>query len=97
MMETLRGVLLYLLIVNLLGFVLMGQDKRRAQSGKRRIPERTLLLCAALGGSLGALAGMYSWHHKTKKKKFTAGVPAILAAQLLAATGLWLGLLLRKP
>ena len=84
--------LLYLLLINLAGFVVMGADKRRAQDGERRVPERTLLRFAAFGGSLGVLAGMYSWRHKTRKKKFSLGVPAILAAQLLAAAGIWLGL-----
>lgn len=78
----------YLLGMNLLAFVLMGEDKRRAQRGARRVPERTLLLSAALGGSLGALAGMLSWRHKTRKRKFTLGLPGILLLQLLAAGGL---------
>ena len=76
---------IYLLAVNLAGFVLMGADKRRAKKGKWRVRERTLLLVAALGGSAGALAGMLSFRHKTKHLKFTLGVPAILLAQLALA------------
>ncbi len=83
---------LWLLIANILAFVLMGEDKRRAQTGARRVPERVLLLAAAAGGSPGALAGMLSWRHKTRKRKFTLGIPVILLAQLLLAGALWLRL-----
>ena len=75
-------ILLYLLIVNAVSFLLMLVDKRKAQKNLWRIPESTLLLSAAIGGSLGALAGMYKFRHKTKHLKFTLGVPAILIAQI---------------
>lgn len=78
---------IYLLAVNVLAYILMGADKRRAWAGARRIPERVLLLTAAAGGSPGALLGMLSWRHKTRKKKFTLGIPAVLLAQLLLAAG----------
>lgn len=71
--------------VSIAAFAMMGADKRRARLGRWRIPEATLLLSAALGGSIGALAGMILFHHKTRKPKFYLGVPAILAAQLAAA------------
>ena len=77
-------ILLYLLIVNAVAFVLMLADKRKAQKKLWRIPESTLLLSAAIGGSIGALAGMYTFRHKTKHMKFTLGVPAILIAQIAA-------------
>ena len=77
-------ILLYLLIVNAVAFVLMLADKRKAQKKLWRIPESTLLLSAAIGGSIGALAGMYTFRHKTKHLKFTLGVPAILIAQIAA-------------
>ncbi len=77
-------ILLYLLIVNALSFLLMLVDKRKAQKKLWRIPESTLLLSAAIGGSIGSLAGMYSFRHKTKHLKFTLGVPAILIAQIAA-------------
>ena len=80
---------IYLLAVNLAGFILMGADKRRAKKGKWRVRERTLLLAAALGGSVGALAGMLSFRHKTKHLKFTLGVPAILLAQLALAAAVY--------
>lgn len=73
----------YLLIINAAGFLLMLIDKRKAQKRKWRIPEATLLTAAALGGSLGSLAGMYLFHHKTRKPKFSVGIPAILIAQCI--------------
>ena len=77
-------ILLYLLIVNAVAFVLMLADKRKAQKKLWRIPESTLLLSAAIGGSIGALAGMYTFRPKTKHLKFTLGVPAILIGQIAA-------------
>ena len=78
-------ILLYLLIVNALGFLLMLVDKRKAQKNLWRIPESTLFLMAAIGGSIGSIAGMYKFRHKTKHLKFTLGIPAILIAQILVA------------
>ncbi len=77
-------ILLYLLIVNAIAFLLMLADKRKAQKKLWRIPESTLLLSAAIGGSIGSLWGMYTFRHKTKHLKFTLGVPAILIAQIAA-------------
>ena len=76
---------LYLLLINALGFLLMLIDKQKARKKKWRIPEATLIGVAALGGSIGSLMGMYAIRHKTKHKKFTIGIPAILIAQLLLA------------
>ncbi len=75
-------ILLYLLIVNALGFVLMLVDKFAAQNNLWRIPEATLMGIAALGGSIGSLVGMYTFRHKTRHLKFTVGIPAILVAQI---------------
>ena len=77
--------ILYLLIVNAIGFLLMLVDKYKAKKNLWRIPESTLFLMAAIGGSIGALAGMYTFRHKTKHLKFTLGVPAILIAQIAVA------------
>ncbi|MDD4850446.1 MAG: DUF1294 domain-containing protein [Gemmiger sp.] len=77
----------YLLAINVVAFILYGADKQRAKQGAWRIPERVLLGVAALGGSVGALGGMYTFRHKTRHPKFTLGVPLLLAAQLAA---LWL-------
>lgn len=80
--------LFYLLLINALALLLMLADKRMAQKKLWRIPEATLLTAAAFGGSIGALAGMYLFRHKTKHLKFTLGVPAILIAQV--ALAVWL-------
>ena len=77
--------LLYLLLINAAAFVLMLVDKLKAKKNRWRISERTLMLSAALGGSIGALLGMYTFRHKTKHLKFTLGVPAILIAQIALA------------
>ena len=74
--------ILYLLIINAIAFLLMLIDKQKARKKKWRIKEATLMGVAALGGSIGALAGMYTFRHKTFHKKFTLGIPAILAGQL---------------
>lgn len=73
-----------LLSLNLLSFALFGLDKRRARRGRRRIPERTLLCCAACFGAAGALLAMRLFRHKTKKPLFSAGVPLLLLVQALA-------------
>ena len=72
----------YLVLVNALAFVLMLTDKLKAKKGAWRIPEATLLGTAALGGSIGAIAGMYLFRHKTRHIKFTLGLPLILVLQL---------------
>ena len=78
-----RLILIYLAAVNVLALLLYGLDKFLAKrEGARRIRERTLLLVAAFGGSIGAIAGMKLFRHKTLHKKFRYGLPAILALQL---------------
>ena len=76
-------ILLYLLIVNAVSFLLMLVDKHKARKKLWRIPESTLLLSAAIGGSIGSLAGMYTFRHKTRHLKFTLGIPAILIVQVV--------------
>jgi uncharacterized membrane protein YsdA (DUF1294 family) len=78
----------YLLLINAAAFILMLVDKRKARKNRWRIPERTLILSAAFGGSIGALLGMYTFRHKTKHLKFTLGIPAILIAQI--ALAIWI-------
>lgn len=75
--------IIYLLIINAAAFLLMLIDKQKAKKNRWRIPESTLMLTATLGGSIGALAGMYTFRHKTKHLKFTLGIPAILVIQIL--------------
>lgn len=74
--------LLYLVIINALTFLIFGADKRRAVRDRRRVPERTLFLLAAIGGSVGALLGMYVFRHKTRHWTFCVGIPAILLLQI---------------
>ena len=76
---------LYLVCVNVVAFFLYGADKWKAKKGKMRISEKSLLCVAALGGSVGALVGMYTFHHKTRKAKFYLGVPGVLALQVALA------------
>ena len=74
---------LYLVCINLAAFALMGVDKRRARRRQWRVPEKLLFLTALLGGSAGAWAGMYTFHHKTRHWYFVVGMPVILLVQLL--------------
>lgn len=73
----------YFLLINIVTFVLYGIDKRKAQKGKWRIPEKTLLLMATAGGAFGALCAMHIYRHKTKNLKFKLGVPVLLAIQIV--------------
>lgn len=72
---------IYLILMNLIGFGLMGVDKQRARRRDWRIPEKVLFGAALLGGSVGAWAGMYLFHHKTRHWYFVVGMPLILAVQ----------------
>ena len=78
----------YLVIINAAALLVMAEDKRRAKRHQWRVPEAALFGAALLGGSAGAWAGMYLFHHKTKHWYFVVGMPLILAAQL--AAGVWL-------
>lgn len=81
---------LYLTLINALAFSLMLADKRRARKKQWRIPEAVLMTTAALGGSLGALLGMYTVRHKTRHPKFAVGIPLLLALQIGAGIVLFL-------
>ena len=78
-----KFIIAYLLIINAVGFLLMLADKHKARKKLWRIPEATLLSVAAIGGSIGALMGMYLMRHKTRHLKFTVGIPVILALQII--------------
>lgn len=78
-----KYVRIYLFIINILGFLAMGIDKLKAKRGSRRIPENTLFMFTFLGGGVGTIAGIYTFRHKTKKKKFTIGMPLILILEIL--------------
>ena len=75
----------YLLSIHAAAFLLMLADKHKARKNLWRVPEAVLMGSALLGGSVGALAGMYACRHKTKHLKFTVGIPVILALQIIAA------------
>jgi uncharacterized membrane protein YsdA (DUF1294 family) len=77
---------IYLLGMNLWGFISMGSDKKRAKMNQWRIKENTLFRIAILGGSIGSLIGMYYYHHKTKHTKFILGMPCILIFQIFLIT-----------
>ena len=74
---------IYLIVINILGFGVMGLDKHKAKMAERRIPENTLFMFTILGGGVGTIAGMYVFHHKTKKMKFKVGMPLILILEIL--------------
>ena len=78
-----KPVFYYLLIINAAAFLLMLADKQRARKNLWRIPEATLIGMAALGGSIGALLGMYTIRHKTRHLRFTVGIPVILLLQIV--------------
>lgn len=78
-----KPLLVYLLIINAIGFILMLADKHKARKNLWRIPESTLIGIAVIGGSLGSLAGMYLARHKTKHLKFTLGIPVIVSVQVV--------------
>lgn len=88
---TVKNIIIYLIVINLVGFYMMWSDKRKAKWGKWRIPENTLFMVTALGGGIGTIAGMYTFRHKTKKLKFTVGLPAILILETIL--GIYLALI----
>jgi uncharacterized membrane protein YsdA (DUF1294 family) len=84
-----RYLLIYLMIINIIAFAAMGIDKLKAAKGRWRISEKALFLLAAAGGSIGSIAGMFTFRHKTKHLSFRIGLPAILILQCAAAYSLW--------
>ena len=78
-----KYLLIYLGIVNLIGFFSMFLDKQKAKRGKWRIPEKTLFLLAIIGGSLGTTFGMHMFRHKTKHWYFKFGMPFIMTVQII--------------
>lgn len=73
---------IYLAVINLVGFAVMGIDKKKAKKRAFRIPEATLFLIAIIGGSIGSIVGMRVFHHKTRHWYFAYGMPAILVLQI---------------
>ena len=74
---------IYLCIINALGFLIMLIDKHNAIHDLRRIPEKSLLLVALIGGSLGSFLGMRLFRHKTLHPQFSIGIPVLLAVHII--------------
>jgi len=81
--ELFKYLIVYLVIINLVGFLAMVIDKRRARKGEWRIKEGSLFMITLLGGGIGTIAGMYGFRHKTKKLKFTVGLPTIFIVEVI--------------
>ena len=84
-MGVIIAILIFLAVMNIIGFALMGIDKSRAARRQWRIPERTLFAVAVFGGSLGSTIVMFFFHHKTKHWYFRYGFPVILVIQIIVA------------
>lgn len=82
-MITVKNFIIYLIIINMIGFLVMLIDKQKAKHGSWRIKEATIFLITLLGGGIGTIAGMYMFRHKTKKLKFTVGLPVILIIEVI--------------
>ena len=78
-----KYIMWYLLAINIVVFLLYGLDKQKARKNRWRIPEKTLLMMAVLGGGIGAYVGMKVFRHKTQKPKFYIGVPVIVLLQVI--------------
>lgn len=76
---------IYFIIINIIGFAMAHSDKKRAEKGKRRIPEATLFGVSFIGGSIGMYAAMKKFRHKTKQKRFMIGIPLMIVCQLALA------------
>lgn len=81
---TVKNIIIYFVIINIIGFLIMYIDKQKAKKGKWRIPEKTLFIITALGGGIGTIAGMYIFRHKTQKIAFVIGFPAITILEIIA-------------
>lgn len=80
---TVKNIVIYFITINLIGFFIMWLDKRKAKKGAWRIPEKTLFIITALGGGIGTIAGMYTFHHKTQKIQFVIGFPLITILEVI--------------
>lgn len=76
-------VLLWFALINIIGYVVMSEDKNRARKRRDRVPEKTLFLLAFMGGALGVLIAMYRKRHKTRHTSFRIGIPLLLLLNIL--------------
>lgn len=81
---TVKNIIIYFVVINIIGFFIMYIDKQKAKKGKWRIPEKTLFIITALGGGIGTIAGMYVFRHKTQKIAFVIGFPVITILEIVA-------------
>ncbi len=84
------NILIYIIVINLLTFIIMWWDKHEAKLGDWRVSEKFLFILVILGGGIGGIAGMYVFRHKTKKWYFKYGFPAILIAEIITFIYFWL-------
>lgn len=82
---TTKNIIIYFVLINIIGFLIMFIDKRKAKLGRWRIPEKTLFFITALGGGIGTIAGMYTFRHKTQKLQFVIGFPFITILEIILA------------
>lgn len=80
---TMQNIIIYLIIINIIGFLVMYIDKQKAKKGKWRIPEKTIFIITVLGGGIGTISGMYTFRHKTQKLHFTIGLPTITILEIV--------------
>ncbi len=82
---TTKNIIIYLIVINIIGFLIMFIDKQKAKKGAWRIPEKTIFIITALGGGIGTIAGMYLFRHKTQKLNFIIGLPLITILEIILA------------
>ena len=82
---TTQNIIIYLIVINIIGFLIMFIDKQKAKKGAWRIPEKTIFIITALGGGIGTIAGMYLFRHKTQKLNFIIGLPLITILEIILA------------
>ncbi|HBS44081.1 MAG TPA: DUF1294 domain-containing protein [Paenibacillus sp.] len=73
-----KVIILWFVVINIIGYVVMSEDKNKARKRRERVPEKTLFLLAAMGGALGVLIAMYRKRHKTRHMSFRIGIPLLL-------------------
>ena len=81
---TTQNLIIYLVIINIIGFLIMFIDKQKAKKGKWRIPEKTIFIVTVIGGGIGTVSGMYAFRHKTQKVNFVIGLPLITILEIAA-------------
>ena len=80
---TTKNIIIYLVFINIFGFLAMWIDKRKAKKGSWRIKEKTLFMITLFGGGIGTILGMYTFRHKTQKIGFVIGFPTILILEII--------------